>query len=415
MQRLVLGRGRPAGRVRGRAHDHDRLHGRHPRVLWCAVPPRGPRPRAQLGVQHLRPRRGQRVRARAGPLVDGPLPGSPTPTTAPARPWAAGASGATCTRRASRPSGRRTWSRTRRWRRSPRVSRRRAGRPRPSAARSASTRSRRAAQPKRPRSSRRELDARRDLQAGRGGTASSTSSSSSTLPRRRASPKRAPSGPAAAEPRLCAPAGAAQVRQGVQRGPAGAQPRHAHRRARPRFQRVCARAARALAAQQLQEAAVTAKQRKASKACLSGQVRNLLARAHRVAVARRVLTKHFQTAKKGSDSFRPAPRASCTRSSAACTWPTARAPCLALDELAKHLPALRSQEARPPLRSSCRAASHRGICSIQRSLALDRRDDPGGGAARDAAAARRGEAGRVFEGDGVSKLMTDACVCVWCS
>ena len=59
------------------------------------------------------------------------------------------------------------------------------------------------------------------------------------------------------------------------------------------------------AAQQLQEAAVTAKQRKASKACLSGQVRNLLAQLIVSLWRAACLTKHFKTARKGNDSFHP--------------------------------------------------------------------------------------------------------------
>ena len=128
------------------------------------------------------------------------------------------------------------------------------------------------------------------------------------------------------------------------------------------------RGQRALAAQQLQEAAVTAKQRKASKACLSGQVRNLLAQLIVSLWRAACLTKHFQTAKKGSDSFRPfaagilySLKRGLYLADGTCAVP-------ALDELAKHLPALRSASSTAAAKQ-LQSSSHRGICSIQRSLA----------------------------------------------
>ena len=128
------------------------------------------------------------------------------------------------------------------------------------------------------------------------------------------------------------------------------------------------RAQRALAAQQLQEAAAAAKKRKASKACLSGQVRNLLAQLIVSLWRAACLTKHFQTAKKGSDSFRPfaagilySLKRGLYLADGTCAVP-------ALDELAKHLPALRSASSTAAAKQ-LQSSSHRGICSIQRSLA----------------------------------------------
>ncbi len=128
------------------------------------------------------------------------------------------------------------------------------------------------------------------------------------------------------------------------------------------------RGQRSLAAQQMQEAATAAKQRKASKACLSGQVRNLLAQLIVSLWRAACLTKHFQTAKKGSDSFRPfaagilySLKRGLYLADGTCAVP-------ALDELAKHLPALRSASSTAAAKQ-LQSSSHRGICSIQRSLA----------------------------------------------
>ena len=128
------------------------------------------------------------------------------------------------------------------------------------------------------------------------------------------------------------------------------------------------RAQRALAAQQLQEAAAAAKKRKASKACLSGQVRNLLAQLIVSLWRAACLTKHFQTAKRGSDSFRPfaAGILYSLKRGLYLTDGTCAVP--ALDELAKHLPALRSASSTAAAKQ-LQSSSHRGICSIQRSLA----------------------------------------------
>jgi len=128
------------------------------------------------------------------------------------------------------------------------------------------------------------------------------------------------------------------------------------------------RSQRALAAQQLQEAATVAKRRKASRACLSGQVTNLLAQLIVSLWRAACLTKHFQTAKKGADSFQPfaagvlySLKRGLYLADGTCAVP-------ALDELAKHLPALRSASSTAAAKR-LQSSSHRGICSIQRSLA----------------------------------------------
>lgn len=125
---------------------------------------------------------------------------------------------------------------------------------------------------------------------------------------------------------------------------------------------------RARAAKQLQEAAAAARKRKASRTCLSGQVANLLAQLIVSLWRAACLTKHFQTAKKGSDSFQPfaagvlySLKRGLYLADGTCAVP-------ALDKLAKHLPALRSATSTAAAKR-LQSSSHRGICSIQRALA----------------------------------------------
>ena len=80
------------------------------------------------------------------------------------------------------------------------------------------------------------------------------------------------------------------------------------------------------------------------------------------------LTKHFQSAKKGGDAFRPfaagilySLKRGLYLADGTCVVP-------ALEELSTHLPALRSASSTPAARQ-LQSSSHRGICSIQRALA----------------------------------------------
>lgn len=133
------------------------------------------------------------------------------------------------------------------------------------------------------------------------------------------------------------------------------------------------RSQRQLAAEQAQAkaraaAAKTAKASKVSTACFSGQVRNLLAQLIVSLWRAACLTKHFKTARKGNDSFHPFAagilyqlKRGLYLADGTCIVPV-------LEELSNHLPALRSAS------SSARAkqlqsSSHRGICSMQRSIA----------------------------------------------
>lgn len=108
--------------------------------------------------------------------------------------------------------------------------------------------------------------------------------------------------------------------------------------------------------------------RKGSKACFSGQVRNLLAQLIVSLWRAACLTKYFRTSKKGNDSFRPfsagvlySLKRGLYLSDGTCAVPE-------LEELSNHLPALRSANSTPAAKQ-LQSSSHRGICSIQRSLA----------------------------------------------
>ena len=133
------------------------------------------------------------------------------------------------------------------------------------------------------------------------------------------------------------------------------------------------RSQRALAAEQAKAkaramAAKAAKASKASTACFSGQVRNLLAQLIVSLWRAACLTKHFKTAKKGNDSFRPFAagilyqlKRGLYLGDGTCVVPV-------LEELSNHLPALRSANSTAAAKQ-LQSSSHRGICSMQRSIA----------------------------------------------
>jgi hypothetical protein len=133
------------------------------------------------------------------------------------------------------------------------------------------------------------------------------------------------------------------------------------------------RSQRQLAAEQAQAkaraaAAKTAKASKASTACFSGQVRNLLAQLIVSLWRAACLTKHFKTARKGNDSFHPFAagilyqlKRGLYLADGTCIVPV-------LEELSNHLPALRSASSTARAKQ-LQSSSHRGICSMQRSIA----------------------------------------------
>lgn len=133
------------------------------------------------------------------------------------------------------------------------------------------------------------------------------------------------------------------------------------------------RSQRALAAEQAkvkarEVAARATKATKASKACFSGQVRNLLAQLIVSLWRVTCLTKHFKVAKKGNDSFRPFVagilyqlKRGVYLADGTCVVPV-------LDELSHHLPALRSANSSTAAKQ-LQSSSHRGICLMQRSIA----------------------------------------------
>ena len=105
-----------------------------------------------------------------------------------------------------------------------------------------------------------------------------------------------------------------------------------------------------------------------SRACFSGQVRNLLAQLIVSLWRASCLTNHFKHAKKGSDSFRPfvagilySLKRGLYLADGTCIVPV-------LEELSNHLPALRSATSTVAAKQ-LQSSSHRGICSMQRSIA----------------------------------------------
>ncbi len=114
------------------------------------------------------------------------------------------------------------------------------------------------------------------------------------------------------------------------------------------------------------ERATSAKNR--TNAVFSGQIRNQLSQLIVSLWRACCLTKHFQSAKKGGDAFRPfaagilySLKRGLYLTDGTCVVP-------ALEELSAHLPALRSASSTPAARQ-LQSSSHRGICSIQRALA----------------------------------------------
>ena len=127
---------------------------------------------------------------------------------------------------------------------------------------------------------------------------------------------------------------------------------------------------RALAAEnrEASERKKPAKTDRSNRACFSGQVRNLLAQLIVSLWRASCLTNHFKQAKKGNDSFRPfvagilySLKRGLYLADGTCIVPV-------LEELSNHLPALRSASSTAAARQ-LQSSSHRGICSIQRSLA----------------------------------------------
>ena len=121
------------------------------------------------------------------------------------------------------------------------------------------------------------------------------------------------------------------------------------------------------AARRAAVASSTTTTRSRNNAVYSGQIRNQL--SHLIVSLWRAscLTKHFQSAKKGSDSFKPfaagilySLKRGLYLDDGTCVVP-------ALEELAAHLPALRSASSTPAAKQ-LQSSSHRGICSIQRAL-----------------------------------------------
>lgn len=137
-----------------------------------------------------------------------------------------------------------------------------------------------------------------------------------------------------------------------------------HANAFVREQRAAAAAWRDAAA----AAASSASARNArTNAVFSGQIRNQLSQLIVSLWRASCLTKHFQSAKKGSDSFKPfaagilySLKRGLYLDDGTCVVP-------ALEELAAHLPALRSASSTPAAKQ-LQSSSHRGICSIQRAL-----------------------------------------------
>ena len=125
------------------------------------------------------------------------------------------------------------------------------------------------------------------------------------------------------------------------------------------------RAAAAASARAARRAPPRARSR--NNAVFSGQIRNQLSQLIVSLWRASCLTKHFQSAKKGSDSFKPfaagilySLKRGLYLDDGTCVVPVARG-------AAAHLPALRSASSTPAAKQ-LQSSSHRGICSIQRAL-----------------------------------------------
>ena len=109
-----------------------------------------------------------------------------------------------------------------------------------------------------------------------------------------------------------------------------------------------------------------AKQRR-TRAVFSGQIRNQLSQLIVSLWRACCQTKHFMCAKKGSDSFSPFAAGILYSLKRGLYLPDGTCIVPVLEELAAHLPALRSASSTPTARQ-LQSSSHRGICSIQRAL-----------------------------------------------
>ena len=125
---------------------------------------------------------------------------------------------------------------------------------------------------------------------------------------------------------------------------------------------------RAAAAERLDAAtrASTGK-RQRTDAGSSGQIRNQLSQLIVSLWRASCMTKHFMTSKKGSDSFRPFAAGILYSLKRGLYLPDGTCVVPVLEELAAHLPALRSASSTPAAKQ-LQSSSHRGICSIQRAL-----------------------------------------------
>ena len=128
------------------------------------------------------------------------------------------------------------------------------------------------------------------------------------------------------------------------------------------------RAQRAEAAARLKAAAARAAAKNGrTNAVFSGQIRNQL--SHLIVSLWRAscLTKHFLSAKKGGDSFRPFAAGILYSLKRGLYLPDGTCVVPVLEELSAHLPALRSASSTPAAKQ-LQSSSHRGICSIQKAL-----------------------------------------------
>ena len=112
----------------------------------------------------------------------------------------------------------------------------------------------------------------------------------------------------------------------------------------------------------------SSKHPKPTKACFSGQIRNLLSQLIVSLWRASCLTKHIKQAKKGNDSFRPFAAGILYSLKRGLYLPDGTCVVPVLEELSDHLPALRSPSSTAAAKQ-LQSSSHRGICSIQRSLA----------------------------------------------
>lgn len=128
---------------------------------------------------------------------------------------------------------------------------------------------------------------------------------------------------------------------------------------------------RAEAAQRMKEAAeraVSNKKHRTNAAVYSGQIRNQLSQLIVSLWRASCLTKHFMSAKKGSDSFQPFAAGILYSLKRGMYLPDGTCVVPVLEELAVHLPALRSAISTKEAKR-LQSSSHRGICSMQRAIA----------------------------------------------